>query len=111
LLNEDPPMPDDDDDQHIVLNFEPRRKAQPKPRQKTGGERQPAAQPDPEDVVASGAVILALVAGIAIGSGWLPVSRYTLGIVAGLAVVAVAAKLIKSRRSKASVTNLPRQKR
>jgi hypothetical protein len=108
-------MPDDNDDQHIVLNFQPRPKSKPRPNskspQRTGREPPNSLQPDPEDMVASGAVVLALVVAVAIVSGWLPVDRYAFGIVAGLAALAVAAKLIKARRSKASVTNLPRQPR
>jgi hypothetical protein len=52
-------------------------------------------------MVASGAVVLALVVAVAIVSGWVPVDRYAFGIVGGLAALAVAAKLIKARRSKA----------
>jgi hypothetical protein len=105
-------MPDDSDDQHIVLNFQPRPKSKPKPRSRQGtGRDSPRLQADPEDLVASGAVVLALVVAVAIVSGWVPVDRYAFGIVAGLAALAVAAKLIKARRSKASVTNLPRQPR
>jgi hypothetical protein len=104
-------MPDDNDDQHIVLNFQPRPKSKPnaKSPQRTGREPPTSLQSDPEDMVASGAVVLALIVAVAIVSGWLPVDRYAFGIVAGLAALAVAAKLIKARRSKASVTNLPRQ--
>jgi hypothetical protein len=104
-------MPDDDDDQHIVLNFKPRPKPSRKSRQQPGRERSPGSQPDVEDMAAGGAVVLALVVAIAIVSGWVPAGPYTLGIVACLAALAVAAKLIKSRRSKASATNLPRQGR
>jgi hypothetical protein len=102
------PMPDDD--QHIVLKFQPRPKSRQKSRQKTGRERPTHLYPDPEDMVASGAVVLALIVAVAIVSGWVPAGGYTIGVVAGLAAVAVAAKLIKARRSKAS-TNLPRQRR
>jgi hypothetical protein len=97
-------MPDDDDDQHIVLNFQARRK----PRKEIGG-RQPAHfQAAPEDIVASGAVLAALVLAVALVSGWIPFGRYSIGIVACLAVLAAGAKLLKARRSKTSVTNLPR---
>jgi hypothetical protein len=100
-------MSDDNDDQHIVLKFQSR----PKSRQETGGKRPPHLQTDPEDTVASGAVVLALIFAVAVVSGWIPVGLYTIGILAGLAALAVAAKLIKARRSKASVTILPRQRR
>ena len=97
-------MPDDNDDRHIVLKFQPRSKA----RQKTGRARPTHSQPDPEDMLASGAVLLVLVLAVAMVSGWVPVGEYTIGIVASLAALAVAAKLIKARRSDA---NLPRQRR
>lgn len=98
-------MPDDNDDEHIVLNFQSR----PKPRQGTGGKQPTRLQTDSEDIVASGAVILALIFAVAMVSGWIPVDLYTIGILACLAALAVAAKLIKARRSKASVTNLQRR--
>ena len=100
-------MPDDDDDQHIVLNFQPG----PRSRQANGRKAPTRPKTDPEDMIASGAVVAALVFAVAMVSGWLPVGRYTIGLVAGLAALAVAARLIKARRSKASVTDLPRQRR
>jgi hypothetical protein len=100
-------MPDDEDDQHIVLNFQPG----PRSRQANGRKGPTRPKTDPEDMIASGAVVAALVFAVAMVSGWLPVGRYTIGLVAGLAALAVAAKLIKARRSKASVTDLPRQRR
>src|SRR5258708_34309894 len=101
-------MPDDNDDQHVVLNFQPRSRSQPKSPQRG---RQPGPQADLEDIVASGAVILALVAPIAIGSGWVPASRYTLGIRAWLAVLAGAAKNIRATRSQSTVWDPAREHR
>jgi|HubBroStandDraft_6_1064221.scaffolds.fasta_scaffold971328_1 hypothetical protein len=106
-VHEDEPMPDDDDDQHIVLNFQPR----PKPRPGTGRKPPTHLQTDPEDLIAGGAVIAALILAVALVSGWVPADRYAVGVFACLAAVAIAAKLIRARRSKASVTDLPRQRR
>jgi hypothetical protein len=106
-LGEDQPMPDDNDDQHIVLNFQPG----PRSRRANGQKGPTHLKTDPEDIIASGAVVVALIFAVAMVSGWVPVGRYTIGIVACLAALAVAVKLIKARRSKASVTDLPRQRR
>ena len=100
-------MPDHDDDQHIVLNFQP----PPKPRReaaRTGPSGLPA---DPQDIIASAAVVAALVLAVAMVSGWIAFGPYSIGIAACLAALAVAAKLIKARRSKASITDLPRRRR
>jgi hypothetical protein len=96
-----------DDDEHIVLKFQPGRK----PRQEAAGQRPAHLQTDPEDFIAGGTVLLALIFAVAMVSGWIAFDRYTIGIVACLAVLAVGAKLVKARRSKASVTDLPRQRR
>ena len=95
-----------DDDEHIVLNFQRR----PKPRQENAPKRPTDLKAEPEDLFATGAVIFALLLAVAMVSGWVPVGRYTMGIVACSVVLAVAAKLIKARRSKASVTKLPRRR-
>jgi hypothetical protein len=102
-------MPDDNDNQHIVLNFQPG----PKSRQETGRKRPTnlKTNTNPEDAIASGAIVIALIFAVAIVSGWVPVGRYTIGIVACFAALAAAAKFVKARRSKASVTNLPRQRK
>lgn len=102
-------MPDDDDDdEHIVLNFQSR----PKPRQ-TNGQQGPSALKTtaPEDLVTGGAVIIALILAVAMVSGWVPLDRYMVGILACLAALAAAARLIRTRRSKAPVTGFPRQRR
>ena len=71
-------MPDDDDE-HIVLNFQSR----PKPRQ-TNGQKGPSALKTtaPEDLVTGGAVIIALILAVAMVSGWVPIDRYMVGILA-----------------------------
>jgi hypothetical protein len=101
-------MTDDNDDEHIVLNFQSR----PKPRQ-TNGQKGPSGlkATAPEDLVTGGAVIVALILAVAMVSGWVPLDRYIAGVLACLAVVAVAARLIRTRRSKAPVTSFPRQRR
>ncbi len=100
-------MPDDNDDQHIVLDFQPG----PRSRQANGRKEPANLKTDPEDVIASSAAVVALIFAVAMVSGWVPLGRYTIGIVACLTALAVAVKLIKARRSKASVTDLPRQRR
>jgi hypothetical protein len=95
---------DNDDDQHIVLNFQPRRK----PRRETGRTQPAHLRSDPEDIVASAAVVAALVVAVAMASGWIPFSGYTIGILAGLAALAIGAKVLKARRSKTSATNFRR---
>jgi hypothetical protein len=100
-------MPDDDQDQENVLKFRPGRK----PRQESGRMHAPTnLKTDPKDIIASGAALLALVLAVAMVSAWVPAGRYTIGTAACLAGLAVAAKLIKTRRSKASVTD-PHQRR
>jgi hypothetical protein len=100
-------MPDDGDDEHIVLNFQSR----PRSRQANGQKPPNDLKPDREDMITGGAVIAALILAVAAVSGWVPVDRYIIGIIACFAVVAIAAKLVKARRSKASVTSLPRQRK
>jgi hypothetical protein len=100
-------MPNDDHDQPNVVKFRRGRK----PRQEPGRMRTHDLKTDPKDIIASGAALLVLVLAVAMVSAWVPVGRYTIGIAACLAGLAVAAKLIKARRSKASVTDLPHQRR
>jgi hypothetical protein len=59
-------------------------------------------------MIAGLAVMAALIFAVATVSGWIPLDRYAIGIVAGCAALAAAAKLVKARRS---VTGLPRQRR
>jgi hypothetical protein len=102
-------MPDNSDDsdksdEHIVLKVQ----APPKVRPAAGRQRPPSPQTDPQDMIAGLAVMAALIFAVATVSGWIPLDRYTIGIVAGCAALAAAAKLVKARRS---VTGLPRQRR
>jgi len=89
-------MPVDDDDQHIVLKFQP----VPKSRQETGRKHPTTPKADLEDMIAGRAALIALVLSIAIVSEWIPVGRYSIGTVACIAGLAVAAKVIKARRTK-----------
>jgi hypothetical protein len=101
-------MPDDNDDEHIVLNFQSR----PKPRQANGQNRPSALKTTAsEDLITGGAVIIALILAVAMVSGWVPIDRYMVGTMACLAALAAAARLIRARRSKAPVTGFPRQRR
>jgi hypothetical protein len=101
-------MPDDNDDEHIVLNFQSR----PKPRQANGQNRPSDFKTTaPEDLITGGAVIIALILAVAMVSGWVPIDRYMVGTMACLAALAAAARLIRARRSKAPVTGFPRQRR
>ena len=98
----------DDDDEHIVLNFQSR----PKSRQANGANRPSNLKTTaPEDLVSGGTVIVALVLAVAMVSGWVPLDRYSAGILACLAALAAAARLIRARRSKPPVTDFPRQRR
>jgi hypothetical protein len=62
---------------------------------------------DPEDLVAAGAVIVALIFAVAIAYQWVPVNAYTVGFVACSGAGAVIAKLVRARRSNGSVTKYP----
>jgi hypothetical protein len=100
-------MPDDGDDEHIVLNFQSR----PRSRRANGQKPPRDLEPGREDMITSGAVIAALVLAVAGVSGWVPIDRYTIGIIACLAIAAITAKLAKARRSKGSVSSLPRERK
>jgi hypothetical protein len=99
-------MPVDDDDQHMVLKFRPVLKS----RQETGRKYPTTPKADLEDMIASGAVLIALVLSIAIVSGWIPVGRYSIGAVTCFGGLAVAAKVIKARRTKVAGGNVSRQR-
>jgi hypothetical protein len=94
-------MPDNDDDN--LLHFRLRTKSE-----KNGGKRQADLRVDPRDVIASGAVIVALIFAVAMVSQWLPINAYTVGIVACSGAGFVIAKLIRRRRPRASGIKFPR---
>ena len=94
-------MPDNDDDN--LLHFRPRTKSE-----KNGHKRQADLRVDPRDVIAAGAVIVALLFLVAMVSQWLPFNAYTVGIVACSGAGFVIAKLIRARRPKALAIRFPR---
>jgi Flp pilus assembly protein TadB len=94
-------MPDNDDDN--LVHFRPRTKSE-----NNGRKRQEGLRVDPLDVIASGAVIAALLCLVAMVSQSLPISAYTVGIVACSSAAFVVAKLIRARRPKASGIRFPR---
>lgn len=96
-------MPDDDNDDDNLVHFRLRTKSE-----KNGRKRQTDPRVDPADVIASGAVIVALIFLVAMVSQWLPVNAYTVGIVACSGAGFVIAKLIRARRPKASAIRFPR---
>jgi hypothetical protein len=67
---------------------------------------------DPEDVIAAGAVIVALIFAVAMVFQWVTINVYTTGIVACAGAAAVIAKLVQARRRRnGSVTKHPRNHR
>lgn len=94
-------MADNDDDN--LVNFRPRTKSE-----KNGRKRQTDLRVDPEDAIASGTIIVALIFAVAIVSQWLPFNAYTIGMVACAGAGFIIAKLVKARRPRASGTRFPR---
>ena len=93
-------MPDDDDN---LVHFRPRTKSE-----MNGRKRQAERKVASEDVIASGAVVVALLCLVAMVSQTLPINAYTVGIVACSAAAFVVAKLVRARRPKASGIRFPR---
>jgi len=89
-------MPDSKDDDDNLVPFRRRKKAET-----NGHKRQTDLKIDPVDVIASGAIIFALILAVAMVSQWLPINAYTVGIVACCGGGFVIARLIKARRAKA----------
>jgi hypothetical protein len=99
-------MPDSKNDPDNLLHFELRVKS------KTSGRKhQTNINVDPEDVIAAGAVIVALIFAVAMVSQWVPINGYTAGIVACSGAGAVIAKLVRARRPNGSVSRPPRNHR
>ena len=94
-------MRDNDDDN--LLHFRPRTKSE-----KNESKRQADLRVDPRDVIASGAVIVALLFLVAMVSQSLPINAYTVALVACSVAAFVVAKLNKARRPKASGIRFPR---
>jgi hypothetical protein len=99
-------MPDDKDDRDNLLQFRPVVRPE-----KNGRKRQTGIGADPEDMIAAGAAIFALVLAVAMVSQWVPINAYTVGIVACSAAGFVVLKLIRARRSSGPVTKHPRNGR
>ena len=96
-------MPESEDDDDNLLHFRLRTKSE-----KNGRKRQADFRVDPEDVIASGAVIIVLIIAVAIVSQWLPFNAYTIGVVACAGAGFIIAKLVKARRPRASGIRFPR---
>jgi hypothetical protein len=96
-------MPDRNDDDDNLVPFRLRKKTE-----KNGHKRQTGPMVDPVDVIASGAIIFALILAVAMVSQWLPINAYTVGIVACSSAGFVIAKLIKARQARASGIRFPR---
>jgi hypothetical protein len=95
-------MPDNENDHDNLLHFRLRTKSE-----KNGRKHQTDLRVDPEDVIASGAVIVALIIAVAMVSQWLPINAYTVGMAACSGAAAAIAKIIKARRSTASEIRYP----
>lgn len=98
-------MPDNENDHDNLLHFRLRPKSE-----KNGRKHQTDLRVDPEDVIASGAVIVALIIAVAMVSQWLPINAYTVGMAACSGAAAAIAKIIKARRSTASEIRYPRNR-
>jgi len=96
-------MPDRKDDN--LVPFRLRTKSE-----KGGRKRQMNLGVDPVDLIASGAIMVALVFAVAIVSQWLPINAYTVGIVACAGAGFIIAKLMKPRRPRASGIRFPRDR-
>jgi hypothetical protein len=86
-------MPDYKGDPDNLLHFKLGVKSE-----KSGRKHRTSISFDPEDAVAAGAVIVALIFAVAMVSQWLPINGYTAGMVACSGAVAVIAKLVRARR-------------
>src|SRR5712672_607029 len=96
-------MPDNKSHPDNLLHFKLGVKSE-----KSGRKHQTNISVDPEEVIAAGAVIVALIFAVAMVSQWVPVNGYTAGIVACSGAGAVIAKLVRARRPKGSLTKHPR---
>jgi hypothetical protein len=99
-------MPDNEGDDDNLVHFRLRTRSE-----KNGRKRQTDLRVDPEDVIASGAVVIALMFAVAIVSQWLPFNAYTIGMVACSGAAAAIAKSVKASRPKASAIRFPRNGR
>jgi hypothetical protein len=99
-------MPDNKGDPDNLLHFKLGVKSET-----SGPKSQTNISVDPEDAVAAGALIVALIFAVAMVSQWVPINGYTAGIVACSGAVAVIARLVRARRPTGSLTKHPRNHR
>jgi hypothetical protein len=93
----------DDDDNHIHaesvnylhLSFMSER---------DGDKRKTNLKIDPEDIIAAGAVIVALIFAMAMVFGSVPINKYTVGIVGFSGAGAIVAGIVKARKGKTTGT-------
>ena len=62
---------------------------------------------DTEDIIAIGAVLVAIMFAVAMIVGWVPINKYTVGLASFSGVGAVIAKIVKSRRTKVAAKPEP----
>jgi hypothetical protein len=86
-------MPDNKSDPDNLLHFKLRVKSE-----RIGRKQRTNISVDPEDLIAAGAVIVALIFAVAMVSQWVPINGYTAGIVACSGAGAAIAKFVRSRR-------------
>jgi uncharacterized RDD family membrane protein YckC len=70
--------------------------------ERDGDKRKIEFKIDPEDVIAAGAVFVALIFAVAIVFGSAPINKYTVGIVGFSGAGGIVAGIVKARRSKAT---------
>jgi preprotein translocase subunit Sec61beta len=67
-----------------------------------GRKRQTKVKVDPEDIIAAGGVLIALIIAVAMVFGSIPINKYTSGIVVLSGAGAAIAAIVKARKGKAS---------
>jgi hypothetical protein len=92
-------MADEKDDRRRVMHFQLGFMSE-----QNGHKRKTNLKIDPEDIIAVGAVLIALIFAIAMVSGSVPINKYTVGIVGFSGGGAIIAGIVKARRGKATRT-------
>lgn len=69
--------------------------------ERDGDKRKTDLKIDPEDTIAAGAVIVALIFAMAMVFGSVPINKYTVGIVGFSGAGAIVAGIVKARKGKA----------
>jgi hypothetical protein len=67
-----------------------------------GDKRKTSVSIDPEDIIAAGAVLVALLLGGGVVFGSVPLNKYTVAIVGFSGAGAIVAEIVKARKSKAT---------